>query len=297
MRLWLFPLILIACSGQLDSGSSAISSGAGSDRDGDAGAGGAQGPYRITCSVYHRDLGVGATEHARESFVFMTDEPSQREIVLSNDAIPVSAKLAPAPDAPDLVDLSISFPRSNMEQHFRVAREEMPPYDLIGSHGFSGLNYVATPGSSVDVQFICEASPRNEERPRPPPGPGDYPPSPPEPPTPPPATPFRIRCETSVNEGAGDQNESFVLEGATERTLVLGGRTVELRLFDDLYEGRSFVVRFPERLQQLYQLDRTVPLRDATRGPGGLTGRTVLRSDDGDGGVAAAVSLACGAAP
>ena len=67
-------------------------------------------------------------------------------------------------------------------------------------------------------------------------------------------------------------------------------------------------MRFPSTLQQLYQLDRAKPVTDATRGPGGLTGETILRSAGVDAGTSDAgvgdagigdreVSLACGAAP
>jgi hypothetical protein len=82
--------------------------------------------------------------------------------------------------------------------------------------------------------------------------------------------------------------------------LNLGAHTLELYMYDGEYDGRSFVLRDENLTQQLYQLDRTRPLTDVTRGPGGLTGRTILRRDvlpDGGVDTATTVSFWCGAAP
>ncbi len=301
---------VVACNGRVAGGG--LGGGWPSDgnghADGGGAASGAAGPYRITCSVYHRDLGAGVTEHARTPIVFMTDEPTEKSVELPDDAIPVRAKLEPASDAPtELVELTIAFPRSNLEQTFRLERDHMPPYELSGFHGFTGLNYVSTPGSSVDVQFVCEASPRDEERPKPLPGPGSVNEPPPQQPPPPP-TPFRIRCETAVGEPPNASTDSFVLEGVSRRTVALGAHRAELHLQDDDYDGRSFVLRIPDVLQQLYQLDRTKPVTNTTRGPGGLTGKTIIRSSAADAGTGDAnasdaggasdrvVSIACSAA-
>ena len=195
----------------------------------------------------------------------------------------------------------------------------MPPYELLGFHGFTGLNYIATPGSSVDVQFICEASLRNEERPKPLHAgePGEPPREPPPPPPSPVPAPFRVRCETTMVDPstATLDTDSFVLEGARQRTLTLGPHQLELRLFDAPYEARGFQVSIPGVVQQLFQLDRTKPVTDVTRGPGGLTGTTVVRSKAGDsdggdgdgdgdagqtsdgGGGDRIITVACGAAP
>jgi hypothetical protein len=72
--------------------------------------------------------------------------------------IPVRVGLAAADGAPDLVDVSVEFSRTGLERRFRLARNEMPPEEL-GDEGITGLNYVPTPGASIDVQFVCEASP------------------------------------------------------------------------------------------------------------------------------------------
>ena len=300
-------IALPGCNGRVTN--EPASSGSPSQVGGGRGDGGARGstatgPYRITCSIHHRDLGAGVTEHTRTPLVFMSDDAAEKSVELPGVGIPVRAKLTPVMEEQgELIDLTIAFPRSNLEQHFVLEKDRMPPYELIGGHGFTGLNYVSTPGTSVDVQFICEASPPDEERPKPPPGAGGD--TSPEPEDLPHATPFRIRCETIVGEGPGAQRDGFVLEGATERTLTVGGRRVELHLYDERFEGRSFVVRIPGVLQQLYQLDRTRPLANTTQGPGGLTGRTIVRpsaADAGganaatDGGAVDTISLACGAA-
>ncbi len=290
-------LAMTACSGRLDSAASNVTSGASADgggaSSGDGGSGGGDGsqpgPYRITCSVYHRDVQSGQAQHVRESIVFTTDSPEEKAIELPGRGIPVHAKLAPAPDASDLVDLTITFPQSGLKREIRLARDVRPPYELFGEHGFSGLNYVTTPGSNVDVQFICEASARDEERPRPPTGPGSIGGPPPgRLPPPPPPVPFRLRCELS-------DGQSLLLEGATERSVTVGEHTFELALHDDRYEGRGFIVRAPGRIQQLYQLDPTRADVDLTRGPGGLTGRTVLEPLT-DAGPTSSASIACGAA-
>lgn len=39
----------------------------------------------------------------------------------------------------------------------------MPPCERIGNHGFTGQNYISTPNSNIDVQFVCEASVLNGE--------------------------------------------------------------------------------------------------------------------------------------
>src|SRR5678815_615115 len=40
----------------------------------------ADGPYRITCSVFHRDLNAGATEHQRTPIIFTTDKLETQSI-------------------------------------------------------------------------------------------------------------------------------------------------------------------------------------------------------------------------
>jgi len=108
-----------------------------------------------------------------------------------------------------------------------------------------------------------------------------------------------------VGDGPSALTDGFVLDGPTERTLTVGGRRVELHFYDDRFEGRSFVVRMPDVLQQLYQLDRTKPATNTTHGLGGLTGKTIVRSAAADGSIGDAatdagagdmITVACGAA-
>lgn len=290
--------VAIGCSGRISEGTP-LDPDAGTAVVGDASVA-ARAPYRVTCSVYHRDLGAGVTEHAQKAIVLMTDQPSEVDLVIPEADIPVHAKLAPAADAPELVELTLAFPRSGLERRFLLSREEMPPYELIGSHGFTGLNYVTTPDSGVDVQFICEASPRDEERPKAPaPSSGGSP-------TPEGLfSPFRLQCEVSVGEGPAATTETLPMTGPVKQAFNdIGGQRLAIELFDDPFEGRSFVVRFDDVVQQLYQLDRTQPIVDVTRGAGGLTGWTTVRpttpSDGGagdggagDGGEGDVVRIAC----
>lgn len=119
--------MLVACTGEVVSGARGATRAGGDASVGEP----PWGPYRITCSIYH---GTPGSEPARTPIVFMTDTPAEKSVELASHAS-VKASLAVVHDAPDLVELSVELPFSLVEQHFRLAENEMPPYQL-GYQGF-----------------------------------------------------------------------------------------------------------------------------------------------------------------
>lgn len=257
-------------------------------------------PDRISCVFYHRDLGAdaGVTPSANGTQELASDirAPSDLRTTLDGTDIPVHLSVIRESDLSDVV---LEFPRSGLEQHYRLATNEAPPPTVAFDHGFSGLNYVTTPGSSVEVQYWCT---RNADPLFVPPPPDGGSAALPEPPLAP--APFRLQCTTAV----GPQTDSFVLEGANDRSLELGDVQVEIRMISTPVEhARAVVLNVPGRLGQLFQLAESEPVANLTRDPGGLTGQIFVKPLSLDGGAEAdggadagsnvTVGVWCGAAP
>jgi hypothetical protein len=276
-------ILLVGCAAEKTPSSEPGAADLGDVLLGAAGATSSVGPYRVTCSIYHRVMTASPLpEHERTSIVLRTDEPREASTTVSARAIPVHVALAPAAD-PAEVAVTVRFPASNLQQQFTLPRDRKPAREFGGEHGFTGLNYVAA-GSDVDVQYICEASALDEARPKPPPDPSSFSAQPERAPAPP--TPARIRCEVAI-EGGRPVVETVALEGPAKEVVVANGTiAVRLVLNDDGSEGRSLFLqvmadmapRLRGTIQQLFQLDRAVPLASyPSSAVSGMTGRTTVR--------------------
>ena len=277
-----------------------------------ADAAAADAPYRLTCTFYHRDLAV-TTSFAQTQAIFQTDHPGSQSLDI---ALGITAKVTLVPALAADVVLTVDLPSSRLTRAFELPDRVRPGFEFVGGEGFSGLNYVATPGSTIDTQFVCEASPSDEARPLPPSF-GDASASPVVPP-PRPTAPARVRCDVTGSGAALEQSQTITLDATAERTITMGagggvhlswvdgpppvdpGSGIERTLVLQLYEAGRLDVAHPEAqgwsTQILFQLDPTAALTNPLRGAAGLTGTATLRGDaSGDAGAAASVTVGCSA--
>lgn len=245
----------------------------------------APGPYRITCTFYARDLSVSPTPDFQEvQAIFHTDEPGDQSLDVA-PGIPGSVSLAKAASAPDDVVLTIDLPASGLTRTFELSALTQPRFDLIGGEGFSGLNYVVTPNSTIDLQFSCEAGPYGEARPKPPAVGGGGPAR-----GAPPA-PLAIRCDVAGATG----HESVTLDRTVTRAVTTGTEAAVNLVYVDgpppvdpgFGDERTLVIQasrdvaHPDTVwvtQVAYQLNPSRPLTNPLRGPAALTGTVSLRA-------------------
>lgn len=126
-------------------------------------------PYRLTCTFYTRDLsnqGAPPPPFTQTQAIFYTDKPGTQTFPNLAKGISATVSLAAASDPNDVV-LSIDLPASGLTHTFELSAESRVDFDFVGNQGFSGLNYVTTPNSGIDLQYICESSPYDEARPKP----------------------------------------------------------------------------------------------------------------------------------